>query len=116
MVRIATPHVEPRINKIRIHLRLPFFGQISESYEWPVIRYICTYMYNTIFPFLYSRVQKQVHGVMDIMKDNISKVLERGEKLSDLQDKSGLLNWLSQTQALWDKNNPCTVDIAVVMC
>lgn len=26
---------------------------------------------------------------MGIMKDNISKVLERGEKLTDLQDKSG---------------------------
>ena len=35
------------------------------------------------------RVQQQVQGVMGIMKDNISKVLERGEKLTDLQDKSG---------------------------
>jgi vesicle-associated membrane protein 4 len=34
------------------------------------------------------QVQQQVQGVMGIMKDNISKVLERGEKLTDLQDKS----------------------------
>ena len=35
------------------------------------------------------RVQRQVHGVMGIVKDNISKVLDRGEKLTDLQEKSG---------------------------
>ena len=34
-------------------------------------------------------MQRQVHGVMGIMKDNISKVLDRGEKLTDLQEKSG---------------------------
>ena len=27
--------------------------------------------------------------MMGVMKDNIGKVLDRGEKLSDLQDKSG---------------------------
>ncbi|CAI8009452.1 Vesicle-associated membrane protein 4 [Geodia barretti] len=35
-----------------------------------------------------KQVQRQVQGVMGVMKDNISKVLERGEKLTDLQDKS----------------------------
>lgn len=29
---------------------------------------------------------------MGIMQDNISKVLDRGSKLEDLQDKSGKLN------------------------
>lgn len=28
--------------------------------------------------------------MMGIMKDNISKVLERGEKLTDLEEKSGM--------------------------
>ena len=42
-----------------------------------------------VFPLLPPRVQRQVQGVMGVMKDNISKVLERGEKLTDLQDKSG---------------------------
>ena len=34
-------------------------------------------------------MQSQVQGVIGIMKDNINKVLDRGEKLEDLEDKSG---------------------------
>ena len=39
--------------------------------------------------FLFHRVQNQVDEVVDIMKDNVEKVLDRGEKLDDLQEKSG---------------------------
>ena len=37
------------------------------------------------------RVQSQVDEVIDVMQENISKVIERGERLDDLQDKSGKL-------------------------
>lgn len=40
-------------------------------------------------PFTVSRVQSQVDEVIDVMQENISKVIERGERLEDLQDKSG---------------------------
>ena len=35
------------------------------------------------------RLQGQVHEVVDVMRDNIGKVMERGDRLEDLQDKSG---------------------------
>ncbi|XP_071802386.1 vesicle-associated membrane protein 4-like [Asterias amurensis] len=35
-----------------------------------------------------QHVQNQVDEVIDVMHDNISKVLDRGEKLDDLQEKS----------------------------
>lgn len=35
------------------------------------------------------RVQSQVDEVIDVMQENISKVIERGERLDELQDKSG---------------------------
>ena len=38
------------------------------------------------------RVQRQVDEVIDVMKDNVDKVLDRGEKLEDLQEKSGEAN------------------------
>ncbi|XP_003387304.1 PREDICTED: vesicle-associated membrane protein 4-like [Amphimedon queenslandica] len=37
------------------------------------------------------QVQNQVTGVISTMKDNITKVLERGDKLEDLEEKSGEL-------------------------
>ncbi|KAJ3599915.1 hypothetical protein NHX12_033869 [Muraenolepis orangiensis] len=36
-----------------------------------------------------KQVQSQVDEVIDVMQENISKVIERGERLEDLQDKSG---------------------------
>ncbi|KAF0042353.1 hypothetical protein F2P81_005885 [Scophthalmus maximus] len=35
-----------------------------------------------------KQVQSQVDEVIDVMQENISKVIERGERLDDLQDKS----------------------------
>uniref|UniRef100_A0A3Q2NMX3 Vesicle-associated membrane protein 4 n=1 Tax=Fundulus heteroclitus TaxID=8078 RepID=A0A3Q2NMX3_FUNHE len=35
-----------------------------------------------------KHVQSQVDEVIDVMQENISKVIERGERLEDLQDKS----------------------------
>ena len=47
---------------------------------------------NTLsLPLIYFRVQHQVTGVINTMKDNITKVLERGDKLEDLEEKSGIL-------------------------
>lgn len=37
-----------------------------------------------------DRVQNQVSGVINTMKDNINRVLERGDKLEDLEEKSGI--------------------------
>lgn len=39
--------------------------------------------------FFLSSVQNQVDEVIDVMQENITKVIERGERLDDLQDKSG---------------------------
>ena len=36
------------------------------------------------------RLQGQVDEVVDVMQDNIGRVLDRGDKLEDLQDKSGM--------------------------
>lgn len=40
---------------------------------------------------LCSSVQNQVDEVIDVMQENITKVIERGERLDDLQDKSGAM-------------------------
>lgn len=40
-------------------------------------------------PSVVLSVQSQVDEVIDVMQENISKVIERGERLDDLQDKSG---------------------------
>lgn len=39
-----------------------------------------------------QEVQGQVGEVAEVMRENISRVLERGDKLTDLQDKSDNLN------------------------
>ncbi|KAH9524955.1 Vesicle-associated membrane protein 4 [Bulinus truncatus] len=39
-----------------------------------------------------NRLQGQVDEVVDIMKSNVSKVIERGDRLEDLQDKSESLS------------------------
>ncbi len=38
------------------------------------------------------RVQEEVDGVVGLMNENINKVMERGEKLDSLQDKTGNSN------------------------
>lgn len=38
-----------------------------------------------------SKVKSEIKGVMGIMQGNIAKVLDRGAKLEDLQDKSGMV-------------------------
>lgn len=44
-----------------------------------------------MLPLLCSSVQNQVDEVIDVMQENITKVIERGERLDDLQDKSGVM-------------------------
>lgn len=39
-------------------------------------------------------VQNQVDEVIDVMQENITKVIERGERLDELQDKSGTLRFM----------------------
>ena len=41
------------------------------------------------------RLQSQVHEVVDVMKDNIGKVMDRGDRLDDLHDKSGSFHIMS---------------------
>lgn len=45
-------------------------------------------------------MQSQVDEVIDVMQENISKVIERGERLEDLQDKSGEMYNRSQKR-MW---------------
>ena len=47
------------------------------------------YLRFCLTPSCVHRVQSQVDEVIDVMQENISKVIERGERLDDLQDKSG---------------------------
>ena len=42
-----------------------------------------------VFWFHVARLRGQVDEVVDVMKSNVSKVVERGDRLEDLQDKSG---------------------------
>uniref|UniRef100_A0A8B9V1G2 Vesicle associated membrane protein 4 n=1 Tax=Anas zonorhyncha TaxID=75864 RepID=A0A8B9V1G2_9AVES len=44
------------------------------------------------FALLCCSVQNQVDEVIDVMQENITKVIERGERLDDLQDKSESLS------------------------
>ena len=37
-----------------------------------------------------QNTQAQVDEVVDIMKDNVNKVLERDSRLTDMEDKSGM--------------------------
>jgi len=37
-----------------------------------------------------AAIQAQIDDTVDIMKSNINKVAERGERLDDLQDKTGM--------------------------
>ncbi|KAG9350942.1 hypothetical protein JZ751_024831 [Albula glossodonta] len=50
-------------------------------------------------------VQTQVDEVIDVMQENISKVIERGERLDDLQDKSGE----TKTAASWSTRHSGSV-------
>ncbi|KAF8331483.1 uncharacterized protein EI90DRAFT_3058054, partial [Cantharellus anzutake] len=36
-----------------------------------------------------AAIQAQIDNTVDIMKSNINKVAERGERIDDLQDKTG---------------------------
>lgn len=45
-----------------------------------------------MLPLLCPSVQNQVDEVIDVMQENITKVIERGERLDDLQDKSGVMS------------------------
>lgn len=36
-------------------------------------------------------LQQQLNDVSDLMKQNVNKVIERGEKLEDLQERSEIL-------------------------
>ncbi len=35
------------------------------------------------------RMDSEINDVVDIMRNNIDKTMQRGERLDDLQDKSG---------------------------
>jgi wobble nucleotide-excising tRNase len=37
-----------------------------------------------------SRTQDDVDEIVDIMKDNVNKVLERDQMLTDMEDKAGV--------------------------
>ncbi len=52
------------------------------------------------------RIEREIDDVVDIMKDNIDKTMQRGDRLDDLQDKSGTLAVLSFLQArlTWKKS------------
>lgn len=51
--------------------------------------------------------QAQVDEVVDIMKTNVEKVLERDQKLSELDDRAGEID-LSRNQELRVKNSTTT--------
>lgn len=69
-----------------------------------------------------DRLQHQVNEVVDVMQNNVSKVLERGDRLEDLQDKSDSLAGNSDlfrsrakglSKKMWWKN--CKMRIVIVI-
>jgi vesicle-associated membrane protein 4 len=49
-----------------------------------------------------SHIQAQINETVDVMRDNITKVAERGERLDSLQDKTGwwfLRDWSARDDA-----------------
>lgn len=50
----------------------------------------CSHVFFSVF--VAFSVQSQVDEVIDVMQENISKVIERGERLDELQDKSGKMD------------------------
>jgi vesicle-associated membrane protein 4 len=69
-------------------------------------------------------VQKEVDEVVGIMNDNINKVMERGEKLDSLQEKTDDLQQSSLQfkrgatrvrKQMWFKNVKLNIAIAVVV-
>lgn len=71
---------------------LCFLGLNNKYFKEPLIN--STFIIPTscllfLIDLVPPRVQSQVDEVIDVMQENISKVIERGERLEDLQDKSG---------------------------
>ncbi|XP_062340514.1 vesicle-associated membrane protein 8 [Osmerus eperlanus] len=75
-------------------------------------------------PAKLDQVQGQVNEVKVILKDNINKVLERGEKLDDLIDKTDDLRSTADTfqrtsarvaRKYWWKNTKIMIIIGVVV-
>ncbi|XP_055898783.1 vesicle-associated membrane protein 4-like [Biomphalaria glabrata] len=71
-----------------------------------------------------NRLHGQVEEVVDIMKSNVNKVIERGDRLEDLQDKSESLSSHSDMfrtrsknlhKAMWWKNCRMKLIIAGVV-
>ncbi|XP_012943839.1 vesicle-associated membrane protein 4 [Aplysia californica] len=71
-----------------------------------------------------SQLQNQVDDVVDIMKSNVNKVIERGDRLEDLQDKSESLSsnsdmFRSRAKSLqrnmWWKNCRMRIILAVIV-
>uniref|UniRef100_A0A0B7BUZ9 V-SNARE coiled-coil homology domain-containing protein n=1 Tax=Arion vulgaris TaxID=1028688 RepID=A0A0B7BUZ9_9EUPU len=71
-----------------------------------------------------KQLQGQVDDVVDIMKSNVSKVIERGDRLEDLQDKSESLSSNSDMfrarskslqKAMWWKNCRMRIILALVL-
>ncbi|XP_041128908.1 vesicle-associated membrane protein 8-like [Polyodon spathula] len=69
-------------------------------------------------------VQEQVNDVKNILSDNLNKVLERGERLDDLIDKTDDLQATAETfqktstkiaRKMWWKNKKMLVVIVVVV-
>ena len=48
-----------------------------------------------------TRLQNQVDEVIDVMQDNIGRVIDRGECLEDLQDKSGNLRIVCLSRVIY---------------
>ncbi|XP_072724444.1 vesicle-associated membrane protein 4 isoform X1 [Ciconia boyciana] len=85
------PRFGPRNDKIRHELLDPV--SLGDSEQGLVLQcsWWCLFLL-LMLPLLCSSVQNQVDEVMDVMQENITKVIERGERLDDLQDKSESLS------------------------
>ena len=50
-----------------------------------------------------GKVKGQVDEVVGVMKDNISKMMDRGDRLEDLQDKSGTFRYEWEAELLFNQ-------------
>lgn len=65
----------------------------------------------------FTRLQNQVDEVVGVMQNNVSKVMERGDRLEDLQDQSGKIIYINNTSEdkftdlILEKNDKETIAI-----
>ena len=84
-------HVTPRCRRILIHPQVTQCSLRSRTYKEVFISFSFTFFFTNPEADKLRGLKKKVNDVTDIMKGNIEKVMDRGEKLEDLEDQTDVL-------------------------